>query len=82
MPEGLGMNIRKTHTLGVNGMKLEEIFPAQDMKEVMLADPMVPPALKSITLLVKKSLSLFPSSMLFLSTQEATWLIAFFVRAN
>lgn len=31
MPEGLGMNIRKTHTLGVNGMKLEEIFPAQDM---------------------------------------------------
>lgn len=48
----------------------------------MLADPMVPPALKSITLLVKKSPSLFPSSMLFLSTQEATWLIAFFVRAN
>lgn len=31
MPEGLGMNIRKTYTLGVNGVKLEEIFPAQDM---------------------------------------------------
>lgn len=53
MPEGLGMNVRQTRMLGVNGMKLEKIFPTHHMQEVMLADPMVPPALKSIILLVK-----------------------------
>lgn len=79
MPEGLGMNIRQTHALGVNGMKLEKIFPTHHMQEVMLADLMVPPASKSIILLVKKSPSLFPLSVLFLTIQEATWLIAFFV---